>query len=135
MTLIEELRRAIMAMTVPFCSDDFYHIAEKHGKCRAAVAKAVRQLRDNKMIRPIGHRGTDHATRDMVCYEVIPGAKFVPKDRKKCAPIKKKNEIQCVKEYDCEKHHPNDHWWKKVAAHPTMIAQNNLDAAMMSWRN
>jgi len=133
MTLIEELKQAMMSTKGKFAADDFYHIVDGYGMHRSAAAKAIRQLRDDAMIIVVGHRESDISHREMACYEVVPGAKFVDKIYKNYEPTKKKKATKLIKKDDCEKHHPNDHWWKKVETHPVMIAQNDIDSAMRGW--
>lgn len=129
MTLIEELKIAIMARKDTFCADDFYHITTKRKAHQSAVAKVIRILRDKGFICAEGHRSSDISTREMVCYKTVPGKELVIKERKKRAPEKQKNANILA-----DKFNPNEDWWKKVAAHPVMKAQNDLDAAMSGWR-
>lgn len=127
MTLIDELKQAIMATKGKFAADDFYHITTARVAHRSAVSKAFRLLRGDFCIKVSGHRGSEGSKRDLVCYEVVEGVKFAAKERKELKPRKIKEVAEKVK------FHPNDHWWTKVAAHPVMMAQNNLDAAMSGW--
>lgn len=124
MTLIDELKQAIMAKQGKFAADDFYHIITARGMDRSAISKAIRLLRDDFCIKLVGHRGND-AGRDLLCYEVVEGAKVVVKERRRRNPRKAI--------VNGQKFHPNENWWNKIKVHPVMTAQNNLDVVMRGW--
>lgn len=129
MTILDELKLAIMATKGKFCTDDFYHITTARGAHQSAVAKAFRQLRDDFCIKVAGHRGSEGPKRDLICYKGVKGAKFVVKERKETKPIKHKKVIEGV-----AKPHPNDHWWNKIIVDPQYIATCRIESAMAGWR-